>query len=404
VPKPSRPKTFSVMAKPVGAACNLGCAYCYYLEKGELLQQGASPLMSDEVLEAFIRSYIESSPFESVAFAWQGGEPTLAGLDFFQRVVQLQRRHAFGKRVSNSLQTNGTLIDGEWARFLAENRFLVGLSVDGPERLHNAHRLDKSGAGSYARTMRGLEQLLRYGVGVNALTVVSKANSSYALEIYEHHKSIGLNFMQFIPLVERVLPQGSLATPFSDGDAVVAPWSVVPEHYGTFLVGLFDEWVRKDVGRVFVQLFDVALNAWMGYDPPLCWFSESCGNALVIEHNGDVYSCDHFVYPECLLGNIKTASLPSLALCDKQLDFGNKKALLPQYCEKCAVRFACNGECPKRRFAKSPSGEFGVNYLCPAYKRFYRHIDPYMRRMAKHLRSGRPAAHIMVDIASGRPL
>lgn len=215
---------------------------------------------------------------------------------------------------------------------------------------------------------------------------------------------MGLSFVQFIPLVERVGSNGSLASPFSEGEACVTPWSVHPERYGEFLVALFDEWVRKDVGKVFVQTFDVALSAWLGHDPPLCWFAPSCGNALVLEYNGDAYSCDHFVYPECFLGNINDASLMDMAFSEKQTSFGKQKAQLPQYCQKCRYRFACNGECPERRFGKAPSGEGGVNYLCPAYKRFFRHVDPYMRRMAQHIRNGRPAAQIMAELAAGRPL
>lgn len=392
------------MAKPVGAFCNLGCEYCYYLEKTSLLGQSSSPLMSDEVLESYIRQYIEASPYDSVEFSWQGGEPTLAGLPFFRKAISLQKQYASGKRISNNLQTNGTQIDGEWAQFLAENKFLVGFSIDGPEHLHNAHRVNKAGVGAYADAMKGLEHLLRHKVDVNALTVVSRSNSSSPLEVYSFLKSIGLTFMQFIPLVERFTPDGNLASPLSDGSVVVTPWSLVPDHYGAFLVAIFDEWVRNDVGRVFLQLFDVALNAWMGYEPPLCWFAPKCGNALVLEYDGCLFSCDHFVYPEYRLGDIGTDSLTPLALSDRQHAFGQAKADLPRYCQKCNVRFACNGECPKRRFAKTPTGEPGLNYLCPAYKRFFRHIDPYMKRMAKHLRAGRAPAEIMRDLAGGRPL
>jgi uncharacterized protein len=264
--------------------------------------------------------------------------------------------------------------------------------------------VNKAGVGAFADAMKGLQHLLRYKVDVNALTVVSRTNSSTPLEVYNYLKSIGFSFMQFIPLVERFTPGGSLASPLSDVDLHVTPWSVVPDHYGVFLVEIFDEWVLKDVGRVFVQIFDVALNAWMGYDPPLCWFAPKCGNALVLENDGSLFSCDHFVYPEYRLGDIGTDSLARLSLSDRQQVFGDAKADLPQYCQKCSVRFACNGECPKRRFAKAPTGEIGLNYLCPAYKRFFRHIDPYMKRMAKHLKAGRAPAEIMSDLAKGRPL
>jgi len=392
------------MAKPVGASCNLGCEYCYYLEKSSLLFQPPAPRMSDSVLESFVRQYIEASPFEVVEFSWQGGEPTLAGLPFYRKAVQFQRKYASGKRISNNLQTNGTQIDSEWAEFLAENRFLVGISIDGPEKLHNAHRANKAGAGAYAATMKGLEHLLRHRVDVNALTVVSRTNSAYPLEVYGHLKSVGLKFIQFVPVVERFNDLDMLASPDRNEASRVTSWSVIPDHYGSFLVTIFDEWIRKDVGRVFVQLFDVALNAWMGYEPPLCWFSKACGNALVLEYNGDLFSCDHFVYPAYFLGNIQDDSLALLSQSEKQRDFGSTKSQLPQYCQNCAVLFACNGECPKKRFAKTPSGEPRLNYLCPAYKRFFRHVDPYMKRMVKHIRYGRPASEIMVDLARGKPL
>ncbi len=389
------------MAKPVGARCNLACEYCYYLEKASLLGQSGRAAMSDEVLEAYVRQVCEATTAPSVDFAWQGGEPTLAGLDFYRRVLEVQHRHAGGRVVRNSLQTNGTLINDEWAAFFAENQFLIGLSLDGPEPVHNTYRRNKAGAGAFEGAMRGLRALQKHGVQVNGLAVVGTHNCKLPLETYNFLIDQGLRYIQFIPLVERQRPNGQLAGPPALGqeDAEVTPWSVPPERYGEFLVTVFDEWVRRDVGRISVQLFDVAMYAWMGLPAPLCWFTQRCGSALALEHDGSVFACDHFVYPEYRLGNLLEKDLSEMARSAAQRAFGDARADLPATCAKCSVRFACHGECPKRRFARAPNGEPGLNYLCPAYKRFFRHIDPTMRRMAKHLRAGRPAAEIMHETA-----
>ena len=389
------------MAKPAGPRCNLACQYCFYLEKEQLFPETPLASMSDEVLERYIRQYIESQEAPEVTFAWQGGEPTLMGLDFFRRAVALQQRYAGGKRVGNTFQTNGILIDDAWAGFFAENSVLVGLSIDGPAELHDARRCDKGGHGTFDRVMRGMECLKRNGVEFNTLTCVHRANAGKPKEVYRFLREYGSGFMQFIPVVERALveprPDGlTLVRPTDNPEAAVTPWSVLPEQYGRFLTTVFDEWVRADVGRVFVQLFDVSLEAWMGMSPSLCLFRETCGEAMALEHNGDLYSCDHYVYPENRLGNILETPIAALAGLEMQRQFGEaKRDALPRCCRACSVRFACGGECPKHRFALSPDGEPGLSYLCPAYKKFFRHVDGPMQFMANELRHRRPPANVM---------
>jgi len=397
---------FHVLAKPVGPICNLDCKYCFYLEKEQLYPDERKWRMSDEALESFIRQYIESQPGTQISFAWQGGEPTLLGAGFFRKVVALQKRHAGGKKISNALQTNGVLLDDEWCEFLAANRFLVGLSIDGPRELHDLYRVDKSGKSSFDAVMRGLGFLKRHGVEYNTLTVVSRRNARQPHQVYRFLKEIGSRYLQLIPLVERLPSEPlkvlgyDLATPpnprHASSATPVTEWTVDPKQYGTFLCAIFDEWVAKDVGQVFVQLFDVALSNWMGLGSPLCVFAEKCGGAVAIEHNGDLYSCDHYVYPEYRLGNILNTGLGEMVNSPRQREFGSDKLdTLPDYCMRCDVRFACNGECPKHRFAKTPDGEDGLNYLCPAYKKFFGHIDPYMKTMARLIANRRPAADIM---------
>jgi uncharacterized protein len=398
---------FHVLAKPIGPICNLDCTYCFYLEKQRLYPEERQWRMSDEVLEEFIRQYIQEQAGPEIHFAWQGGEPTLLGVEFFRRVVQLQQEHAGGKTISNALQTNGTLLDDAWCAFLAERKFLVGLSVDGPRELHEKYRVDKARKAAFAAVLRGLELLKKHQVDFNTLTMVNRANSQRPVEVYRFLKEIGSQFLQFIPLVERPAspPARALGLDFAEppdpGQPVaslspVTDESVQAEQYGQFLCAIFDQWVRKDVGRVFVQLFDVALGNWMGLGSSLCVFAEKCGAALALEHNGDIYSCDHYVYPQYRLGNLLNQSLGAMVASDRQRKFGaDKLDSLPAYCRKCEVRFACNGECPKHRFTRTPEGEEGLNYLCPTYKRFFTHIDPYMRVMARLLRSNQPAAGIM---------
>jgi uncharacterized protein len=380
---------FHIMTKPVGPICNLDCKYCFYLEKEKLYPEktGSSPIsrwsMGDELLESYIRQYIEAQSIPVITFAWQGGEPTLLGVDYFRKVVALQQKYASGKTIENAFQTNGVLLDDEWCEFLATAKFLVGLSIDGPQRLHDRYRVDKGGAPTFDKVMRGLRLLKRYRIEFNTLTVVQRDNSQYPLEVYRFLKEMGSGFMQFIPVVERVADQ-------------VAEWSVEPLQYGKFLNAIFDEWVRHDVGRFYVQIFDVALESWLGMQPSLCVFRETCGSAMAMEHNGDLYSCDHFVYSQYRLGNLLERSLGDMVHSEVQTAFGNaKRDTLPRYCRECDVRFACNGECPKHRFTLAPDGEAGLNYLCAGYKAFFHHIDPYMKFMAAELRAERPPANVM---------
>lgn len=356
--------------------------------------------MSPEVLETYIRDYIALQPGGEVTMAWQGGEPTLLGLDFFLRVVELQKKHGGGRRILNAIQTNGTRLDNEWCRFFRENNFLVGLSIDGPRKLHDTYRVDKGGKPTFDLVMAALKLLKRHMVEFNTLTVVSASNVKRPLEVYEFLKDQGSGFLQFIPLVERVTATAALdfAPPPEPGEphCHVTRWSSPAAAYGDFLCTIFDHWVRHDVGRVFVQVFDVALGIWSGHGSSLCVFRENCGRALAMEHNGDVFSCDHFVYPKFKLGNLLNKSLGDMVESPEQHAFGKAKSdSLPAYCRRCEVRFACHGECPKHRFVETPDGEPGLNYFCPSYKKFFTHIDPHMRTMADLLRAGRAPAEIM---------
>jgi uncharacterized protein len=394
------------MVKPIGPLCNLDCSYCFYLEKEALHPTNERWRMSDGVLENFIRSYIESQPANEVTFAWQGGEPTLCGVDFFRRAMEMQHCHAGGKRITNALQTNGTLLNDEWGAFLAEYQFLVGISIDGPEKIHDAYRVTKRGGGSFKQVMAGLDILKKHGVEFNTLTCVHRMNQSKGADVYRFLKGIGSKFMQFIPIVERKPDSTaqslglSLASPpdLAAGDVAspVTPWSVTPEGYGRFMIDIFDRWVRQDVGRFHVQLFDVALGKWLGIPGGLCVFEETCGNALALEHDGSLYSCDHFVYPEFRLGDLAETPLASLVDSPRQQRFGtDKRDRLPKQCRGCDYRFACNGGCPKQRFSRSRDGEPGLNYLCEGYYSIFKHMDPYMRVMADLYRRKRPPADIM---------
>jgi uncharacterized protein len=407
---PPRPG-FHVMAKPTGPICNLDCRYCFYLEKERLYPGSSGWAMRDEVLETFVRDYIAAQDVSVVTFAWQGGEPTLLGLDFFRRAVELQARYAGGKRIDNALQTNGILIDDAWAAFFAEQAFLVGLSIDGPRELHDRYRVDRGGAPTFDRVMRGIDALKRQGAAFNTLTVVHRENARAPLDVYRFLKEAGSRFLQFIPVVERLdtrpLAAGAsppdrpaagphLAEPGLAGDGRLSAWSVDPADWGGFLCAIFDEWVRHDVGRVFVQLFDVALESWYRGEASLCIFSETCGRALAVEHNGDLYSCDHYVFPGFRLGNITDTPMGDLVASSAQQRFGDaKRDRLPAFCRACEVRFACHGECPKNRFANTPDGEPGLNYLCAGYKRFFAHIDPAMRFMADQLARELAPANVM---------
>jgi len=399
------------MAKPSGAICNLECRYCFYLDKESLFDRGTRFRMSDAVLEAYVRQQFESQRGPEVVFAWQGGEPTLMGVEFFERAVALQRRHSRGRSVQNAFQTNGILLDDTWGEFLRREQFLVGLSLDGPAPLHDSYRVDKAGKPTLERVLRGLEVLKRHRVEFNTLTVVHRENVRQPLEVYRFLKDIGSAYLQFIPLVER-LPndaarsRGLTHAPPPQGErpeTQVTEWTVPAEAYGEFLVAIFDEWVRQDVGKTFVQLFDVSLGVWMGLPSGICLFRETCGDGVALEHNGDVFSCDHFVYPEYRIGNLLNASLGDLVRGPRQRAFGAAKAAtLPAYCRNCEVRFACHGECPKNRFITTPDGEPGLNYLCPAYKRFFRHVDAAMKTMTWLVRNRRAPAEIMALGIPGR--
>ena len=402
---------FHIMTKPIGPICNLDCKYCFYLEKENLYPNTKHWAMSPELLERYIEQYIAAQPLEEVHFAWQGGEPTLLGVDYFRTVIALQAKYASGKTIHNALQTNATLIDDEWGVFLAEHKFLVGVSIDGPRELHDHYRVDKGNAPTFDRVMRGLTKLKKHKVDFNTLTVVNRHNSQFPLEVYRFLKEVGSGFIQFIPVVERetaepdsnglVLIQPSFDRSQGDRSAEVTGWSVNPLAFGRFLATIFDEWVKKDVGRYFVQQFDVALESWLGMEASLCVFRKTCGSALAIEHTGDLYSCDHFVYPENKLGNITEISLEQMVGSERQKKFGrDKQSSLPRMCRECDVRFACNGECPKHRFLTTPDGEPGLNYLCAGYKHFFHHIDPFMQFMAAELRAGRPPANIMRFVGS----
>ncbi len=395
---------FSVLAKPIGPVCNLACKYCFYLEKEKLYpgKPGSSGwILRDDILEEYIHQYLESQTGPTVCFAWQGGEPTLLGTDYFRKVLALQQKYANGRKIENTLQTNGILLDDAWCEFLAGNHFLIGLSVDGPRHLHDRYRVDKRGAPTFDRVLRSVGFLKKHGVEFNTLTVVQRHNSRYPLEVYRFLRGIGHGFLQFIPVVERVAaPNGSgaptLVSPHANAPAQLSEWSVEPLQYGKFLCSIFDEWVRADVGRIFVQIFDVSLGAWLGMQPSVCVFQKLCGSSAVIEHNGDLYSCDHYVYPENRLGNIMDQPLAAMLGSSPQIAFGrNKLDQLPRQCLECSVRFVCNGECPKHRFVKTPDGQENLNYLCPGYKLFFTHIAPSMELMAAELRAERPPANIM---------
>ncbi len=385
------PTSFHVLAKPTGPICNLDCEYCFFLSK-EALYPGDRFRMADDLLESYIRQLLESHPDGEVTIAWQGGEPTLMGVDFFRRAVHLAERHRRpDQHLQHTIQTNGTLLTDDWCVLLAEHRFLVGISIDGPPELHDRFRVDKRGAGSSTKVLAGLDLLRRHGVETNVLCTVNSANQHQPLEVYRYFRDeLGFRHVQLIPIVERDNDTG-----FQEGDSVTDR-SVDPSAWGDFLIAVFDEWVRRDIGEVFVQMFDAALASWLDLPSSLCIFRETCGDAVALEHNGDLYSCDHFVEPAHLLGNITTTTMVELVTSPEQRAFGNAKAdTLPTYCRSCEVRFACNGECPKNRFTLTPDGEPGLNYLCAGYRAFFNHIDGPMRLMAERLRRGGHADEIM---------
>ena len=408
------PPVFHILAKPTGAVCNLDCKYCFFLSK-EMLYPGSRFRMADELLETYLRQLLESHQAPEVTIAWQGGEPTLMGLDFFRRSVEIvEQVRRPGQQVLYTVQTNGTRINDEWAAFFKEHNFLVGLSVDGPQSLHDAYRVNKGGQGSFDQVMRGWQSLSRQAVDVNILCTVHAANADHPLQVYQFFRdTLQAQYLQFIPIVERATPEtlpqanrgwggGAEGEPssserplYTQSGELVTGRSVQPEQYGRFLCAIFDEWVRRDVGKVFVQSFDAALASWIG-QPSLCIFQPTCGLSLALEHNGDLYSCDHFVEPAFLLGNIQQAHMLELLTSPRQRQFGRDKYdTLPKYCRECEVLFACYGECPRNRFLHTPDGEAGLNYLCASYKLFFKHIDRPVRLMAELLRRGRYADEVM---------
>jgi len=404
------PPAFHLLSKPTGAVCNLDCKYCFFLSK-EMLYPGSRFRMADDLLETYIRQLLEShARAPEVNIAWQGGEPTLMGVDFFKRSIEYAEKYrGADQKILYTIQTNGTKLDDEWCAFFKEHNFLVGISIDGPRELHDTYRVNKGGQGSFDQVMRGLDYLKKHQVDFNILCTIHAANQNHPLEVYHFFRDdLNAKYIQFIPIVERATseslplaelgwsehPGGKRPLYTQEGNLVTGR-SVNAEQYGRFLNAIFDEWVQRDVGEIFVQMFDVALGSWVGQHS-LCIFAPTCGTALALEHNGDLYSCDHFVEPDHLLGNIQDTHMIELIVSDKQRKFGQDKLdTLPEYCRGCEVRFACNGGCPRERFIETPDGEPGLNYLCAGYKLFFNHINRPMRTMADLLRRGRYADEIM---------
>lgn len=392
-------KPLYVMLKPAGAHCNLACKYCYYLEKNNLYQNSHRHLMSDEMLEQFTREYIEAQTMPQVLFTWHGGEPLMRSIDFYKKALELQKKYANGKQIDNVIQTNGTLLTNEWCEFFAKNHWLVGISIDGPQEYHDHYRVTPDGKPSWEKVMQGISLLKKHRVEWNAMAVVNAYNAEHPLEFYHFFRDNGCQYLQFTPIVERLTEHEdgrTLASLADDREIPLADASVTPQQWGNFLCTIFDDWVRHDVGKTFVEIFDCTLANWMGVLPGICAYSKECGHAGVMEHNGDVYSCDHFVFPEYKLGNIREQSLIDMLYGEKQQAFSRlKHTSLPRQCKECDMEFACHGECPKNRFEKDKYGEPGLNYLCQGYYQYYTHVAPYMDFMKRELLAQRPPANIM---------
>lgn len=392
-------KPLYVMLKPAGAHCNLACKYCYYLEKNNLYQNSHRHLMSDEMLEQFTREYIEAQTMPQVLFTWHGGEPLMRSIDFYKKALALQKKYAHGKQIDNVIQTNGTLLTDEWCEFFAKNHWLVGISIDGPQEYHDHYRVTPAGKPSWEKVMQGIQLLKKHRVEWNAMAVVNAYNAEHPLEFYHFFRDNGCQYLQFTPIVERLTEHEdgrTLASLADDREIPLADASVTPQQWGNFLCTIFDDWVRHDVGKTFVEIFDCTLANWMGVLPGICAYSKECGHAGVMEHNGDVYSCDHFVFPEYKLGNIREQSLIDMLYGEKQQAFSRlKHTSLPRQCKECDMEFACHGECPKNRFEKDKYGEPGLNYLCQGYYQYYSHVAPYMDFMKRELLAQRPPANIM---------
>lgn len=387
-----------IMLKPAGSLCNLRCKYCYYLEKSQLYQQDRNHVITDALLEKFIKDYIEAQVSPEVLFTWHGGETLMRPIAFYEKALELQRYYGRGRHIENCIQTNGTLITDEWCKFLKENEFLVGVSIDGPQEFHDEYRKTAGGGPSFQKVMKGIRLLNKYGVQWNALAVVNDFNADYPLDFYHFFKEIGCHYIQFTPIVERIVKRDdglTLAPGMSEGGEVT-DFSVTPGQWGNFLCTIFDEWVKNDVGNYYIQLFDATLANWVGVTPGICSMSENCGHAGVMEYNGDLYSCDHFVYPEYKLGNLKEKTLYEMMNSAKQMDFSkNKKQRLPQQCKECKFQFACHGECPKNRFLRDRYGIPGLNYLCKGYYNFFEHVAPYMDFMKREYEAQRPPSNVM---------
>lgn len=394
-------KPLYVMLKPVGSACNLACQYCYYLEKELLYPNNKRSWMSEETLETFIQQYFLAQTQPYVSFTWHGGEPLLRPISFYKKALKLQQKYGKGFYIENSLQTNGTLLTDEWCRFFKENNFLIGLSIDGPATVHDAYRQTLSGKGSFQKVLNGIRLLNKHGVEWNAMAVVNAQNVKDAATFYNFFKSINCHFIQFTPIVERLVPHadGRCLASVNEQTQTMSPLSVTPEEWGAFLCNLFDLWIKEDVGTYYIQMFDATLANWVGQTPGLCTLSKSCGHASVMEHNGDVFACDHFVFPEYKRGNIHTQTITEMMYSPEQLQFGkNKWQSLPRQCKECSFLFACYGECPKNRFAIDAYGNKGLNYLCKGYKRFFAHVAPYMQFMKEQLEKELPPADVMLHL------
>ena len=391
-----------VMAKPNGSSCNLNCSYCYYLEKEKLYENRKKMQMSDSTLELYVESYIQAQPVPEVLFTWHGGETLLRDISFYKKALAFQRKYGRGRHIDNSLQTNGTLLTDEWCKFFKDNNFLIGISIDGQEHCHDHYRKNKGGKDTFNQVMKGIELLQKHGVEFNTLSVINDYNVDYPLEIYNFFKEIGSKYMQFSPIVEKITqsrPDGLHLLPpdgLGSDDAVLAPWTVDAKKFGEFYIAIFDEWVKKDVGQYYVQLFDAALAGTVGEQPGVCIFGETCGHATAMEFNGDLYACDHYVFPEYKIGNIKTHTIYEMVFSEKQLRFGaDKRDTLPTQCRQCEFLKLCHGECPKNRIIKTKIGESGLNYLCEGYYAFWKHTKPYMDFMANELFFKRAPANVM---------
>jgi len=391
-------KPLYVMLKSAGSACNLNCEYCYYLEKEHLYPSAKSQMMTDVLLENFIEQYLNSQTQHEVLFTWHGGEALLRPISFYKKALELQKKYGQGRQIDNVLQTNGTLLNDAWCEFFKENNFLIGVSIDGPQEFHDEYRRNKGGQPTFVKVMKGIQLLKKHGVEFNAMAVVNDYNADYPVEFYRFFKELGCKYIQFAPIVERLDTQDNglkLTLPTAE-NVPVADFSVSPKQWGKFLIGLFDEWLKEDVGTYYIQLFDSTLANWVGEQPGVCTMARHCGHAGVMEFNGDVYSCDHYVFPEYKLGNINTDSLAGMMYSEQQLKFGTDKYdKLPRQCRECEFLFACNGECPKNRFAFTKDGEPGLNYLCAGWKMFFGHVAPYMDFMKKELLAERAPANVM---------